>query len=242
MDNFSDIPHIYSPLLYIFEGELIRIGRFIKEVLQKVNVFTGYGKLYGLHSHSHDAVVHVTTLENLNQRQLQDAMSGKIRATENEYSLSLVGEWLTVQNLNISIRELLQKKANTLNGCETYFCFVVEKVQIKFNFENISKFTQVFYLTKGKIYKMDMKILQRESPFRLDVDFTDKISLAGYIGNLGEKNNGVENEEFFLNGLENIGPDKRRNLRDGYMKILKRESPFRLDVDFIEKIQSLTLE
>jgi hypothetical protein len=89
---------------------------------------------------------------------------------------------------------------------------------------------------------MDMKILQRESPFRLDVDFTEKISLAGYIGNLGEKNNGVENEEFFLNGLENIGPDKRRNLRDGYMKILKRESPFRLDVDFIEKIQSLTLE
>jgi hypothetical protein len=216
MDNFTDIPHIYSPFLYIFEGELIRIGRFIKEVLQKVNVFTGYGKLYGLHSHSHDAVVHVTTLENLNQRQLQDAMSGKIRATENEYSLSLVGEWLTVQNLNISIRELLQKKANTLNGSETYFCFVVEKVQIKFNFEDIGKFTQVFYLTKGKIYKMDMKILQHESPFRLDVDFTDKISLAGYIGNLGEKNNGVENEEFFLNGLENIGPDKRRNLRDGY--------------------------
>ena len=205
MDNFTDIPHIYSPLLYVFEGDLIRIGRFIKEVLQKVNVFTGYGKLYGLYTHSYGAVVHVTTLKNLNQRQLQDAMSSQIKATENEYSLSLVGEWLTVHNLNISIRELLQKKANTLNGSETHFCLVVEKVQIKFNFENISKFTQVFYLTKGKIYKMDMKILQRESPFRLDVDFTEKISLAGYIGSLGEKNNGVENEEFVLN--ENIGTE-----------------------------------
>ncbi|CAB4028827.1 Hypothetical predicted protein [Paramuricea clavata] len=208
MDNFTGIPHIYSPLLYVFEGELIRIGRFIKEVLQKVNVFTGYGELYGLYTHSHGAVVHVTTLKNLNQRQLQDAMCSSIKATENEYSLSLIGEWLTVQNLNISVRELLRKKANTLNGSETYFCLVVEKVQIKFNSEDISKFTQVFYLTKGKIYKMDMKILrQRESPFRLDVDFTDKISLAGYIGNLGEINNGVENEEFFLNGLENIGTE-----------------------------------
>jgi hypothetical protein len=182
MEDLDHIPHITNPLLYIFEGELVRIGLFIKEhlndVVSDVVEFTGYGEMYGLYTHSHSAVAHVTTLRNaVNQTELQDAMSRRVEAKSNAYRLNLIGGWLTVLDTNLSVRELLQKKANTLSESETYFCVVVEKPRSKFpTEEDMSDPTQTFFLVKGNVYKMDKKILKQESPFRLDAEFTDEIS------------------------------------------------------------------
>ncbi len=102
------IPQLSSPLLYVFEGELIRIRRFIEEHLKYVQVFAGCGHLYGLYTHSRGAVVHLTTLTKLNERELRDAMSSRVEVADNEYRLSLIGEWLTVQSIS---RELISPRA-----------------------------------------------------------------------------------------------------------------------------------
>ena len=204
------IPKLSSPLLYVFEGELIRIRRFIKEHLQYVQVFAGCGHLYGLYTHSRGAVVHLTTLTKLNERELRDAMSSRVEVADNEYRLSLIGEWLTVQNIksvSLSVRELLQKKASTLlNESETYFCIVVDKLRsIEFNSNDISDLTiNVYFLLKGKVYKLDMKILRRESPFRFDPDLTEKISRAEHIGDSAN-----DDEEFCSKGFENFGTEMK---------------------------------
>ncbi len=65
------IPQLSSPLLYVFEGELIRIRRFIEEHSQSVHVLTDCGHLYGLYTHSRGAVVHLTTLNKTQRKTIK---------------------------------------------------------------------------------------------------------------------------------------------------------------------------
>ena len=202
MDDLDDIPRLTTFFLYVFNGELFRIGAFINENLKHVKQFTGYGEMYGLYTHSHGGVVHVTTLHKFNQRQLLDAMSHRAQAIPHDYRLNLIGGWFTVQDTNLSVCELLRNKVYTLKESETYFCIVVDKPRSKFNFQDISGLTKAFVLAKGEVYRVDMKILNRESPFRLDTEFTDMINSSfGYTAG-----DSVENEDL-SNKLEYVGTE-----------------------------------
>ena len=203
MDNLSHVPHVHSPLMYVFEGELIRIGKYMKEHIRYVKYFECYGEIYGLYTHSHGAVVHVTTLKMLTTRQLEDALSCMLEATRNEYSLSLIGGWFTAQNSSISVLELLQKKAKTLNENESYFCLVVKELPTRFDYERIHEHIVTFLLVKENVYKMDMRIMQRESPFRLDTDFPANLPSVEHV----EQNN-VANEEVWSQELNDFPPHK----------------------------------
>ncbi|XP_028408951.1 uncharacterized protein LOC114531539 [Dendronephthya gigantea] len=180
LDDLTDILHIQSPLLYLFEGELIRISRTIAEV-RYVRFLTGFGELYGLYSHSRGPVVHLASLKKLDQAQLKVALSRRCVETENEYSLSVLGAWFAVQNLDISPRHLIQSMADTLSENESTVCVVVKGAQVTYDFEDMSKNTHAFFLMEGKIFKMDIKIIRRESPFQLDCDFTKSFSSGGYV-------------------------------------------------------------
>ena len=204
MDNLSRVPHVHSPLMYVFEGELIRIRKYMKENIRYVKQYLQcYGEIYGLYTHSHGAVVHVATLKCLTTRQLEDALSCMLEATRNEYSLSLIGGWFTAQNSSIAVLELLQKKAKTLNENESYFCLVVKELPAKFDYERIHEHIVAFLLVKENVYKMDMRIMQRESPFRLDTDFPANLPSVEYI----EQNN-VANVEVWSQELNDLPPHK----------------------------------
>ena len=138
-------------------------------------MWQAYGQIYGLYTHSHCAVVHVTTLEMCTKRELEDQFSCRLEATQNEYSLSLMGEWFTAQNADIPVLEILQKKAQILSESEMYFCIVVKKLQPKFDFKRVHDHVVPFFLARGNVYRLNMRIIERESPFRLDPDFTDNI-------------------------------------------------------------------
>ena len=223
MNDLDSIPHITTTLLYIFNGELFRIGAFIKEDLKYVKQFTGYGEMYGLYTHSHGGVVHVATFQKVSERKLSHAMSHRAKAMSHDYTLSLIGGWFTVQDTNLSVCELLRNKANTLKESETYFCIVVDKPRSKVNFQDISGLTKAFFLVKGNVYTIDMKILNRESPFRFDTEFTDMISSAGSTAGESVENEdlpeleyfGTEMKHFSSQKLErNIAPVNSENLFD----------------------------
>ena len=208
MDNISNVPHIDSPLLYVFEGELIRIGKYMKENIEYAKYIEAYGEIYGLYTHSHCAVVHVSTLETRTKGTLEDQFSYRLEAPQNDYSLSLMGEWFTTQNTDIPVLEILREKANTLRETGWYFCFVVKTLQTRFDFERIHDHIVPFFLARGNVYRLNMRIIKRESPFRLDPDFTDNIPKC--IVQSNGSNNINETE---MDGFKNSSEDEDNALQ-----------------------------
>ena len=228
MDDFRDVSHISSPFLYVFEGELIRINSFIKEIVQQPNVVSGYGRLYGFYTYSHSGVLHVATLKKYQDEiQLQHILSNRQKAKENEYHLGFIGEWIMVKtDLNISLKALLFRRAHTLNESETLF-FIIAKLQTKFNtYNNI----RAFYLTKGNVYETDVKILGRESPFRFDTDFCEAISSDVSEVVLMQNNLNRDEEPYLGTELKDLRSNKSQALQqDGKPHIEK--SPELNDVE-----------
>lgn len=183
LNDLTDLPQIQSPLLYIFEGELVRISRTITEVRCEP-VLSGYGELYGLYSHSRGPVVHLATLKKPGSGQLKQALSSRRVDTENEYCLSLLGGWFAVPNFEISSRHLIQTMADTLSENETTACIVANTVNDTYDFEDMGKSTHAFFLTKDKIFRMGIEIIRRESPFQFDRDFCESLSSHGYVVSL----------------------------------------------------------
>ena len=119
----TGIQHISHPVLYVFQGELMRMKQSVRELRNVRNYMTNYGKLYGLYTHSKSAVVHVATLNCPTLRQLEMSVYRRLEHAPNEYDLNCVGEWLTSQNVDIPVLEILRKKAAGLSEGETCFLY-----------------------------------------------------------------------------------------------------------------------
>ena len=56
------------------------------------------------------------------------------------------------------------------------FCIVVDdESPIRYDFKNVENNMQALFLLKDIICRIDMKILQWESPFHLDVEFIEQV-------------------------------------------------------------------
>ena len=176
MEALTGTQHIAHPVLHVFQGELMRIKQYVIEQRNVRKDVSNYGKLYGLYTHSKSAVVHVATLNSPTLTQLELTVYRRLEHAPNKYNLSCVGEWLTIQNVDIPVLKILRKKAAGLSEGETCFCIVVDdESRLRYDFKNVENNVQALFLLKDTICRIDMKILQWESPFHLDVEFIEQI-------------------------------------------------------------------